>query len=55
VVDLDPAVARDTGVAAAHVRHTALPAPERPDGAVIATNDPGKWKGQPVRILDLTT
>jgi hypothetical protein len=59
VVDLDLsaalAVARDTTWAAAHARYTALPTPERPDGAVIATTAPGQWKGQPVRILDLTT
>lgn len=59
VVDLDLsaalAVARDPTWAAAHARHTALPTPERPDGAVIATTDPGQWKGQPVRVLDLTT
>jgi hypothetical protein len=57
-VDLDLsaalAVARETTWATAHTRHAALPTPERPDGAVIATADPGQWKGQPVRILDLT-
>nr|WP_211265845.1 hypothetical protein [Actinacidiphila oryziradicis] len=58
VVDLDLsaalAVARESTWAAAHTRHAALPTPERPGGAVIATTDPGRWTGQPVRILDLT-
>lgn len=59
VVDLNLsaalAVAHETTWAAAHARHTALPTPERPDGAVIATTEPSRWKDQPVRILDLTT
>ena len=57
VLDLDLpaalAIARDTTWAAAHTRHAAEPTPDRPDGAVIATTAPGRWKGQPVRILDL--
>ncbi|MFJ5221064.1 hypothetical protein ACIP98_41285 [Streptomyces sp. NPDC088354] len=58
VVDLDLpaalAIAHETTWAAAHTQHAALPAPERPDGAVIATAAPGRWAGQPVRGLDLT-
>ncbi|MFB7288706.1 hypothetical protein [Actinacidiphila glaucinigra] len=58
VVDLDLpaalALARETTWATAHTRHTALPTPERPDGAVIDTAAPDQRAGQPVRILDLT-
>ncbi|MDX2709685.1 hypothetical protein PV350_43790 [Streptomyces sp. PA03-6a] len=58
VVDLDLpaalALARENTWATAHTRHTALPTPERPDGAVIATAAPDRWAGQPVRTLDLT-
>ncbi|MEV0635206.1 hypothetical protein AB0I77_09620 [Streptomyces sp. NPDC050619] len=57
VLDLDlPAalgVARDTSWAPAHVEHAAQPTPERPDGAVVATVAPERWKGRPVRVLDL--
>ncbi|WP_431952695.1 hypothetical protein [Actinacidiphila sp. bgisy167] len=57
VVDLDlPAalvLARDTTWATAHTRHTALPTPERPDGAFVATAASHQWAGHPVRILDL--
>ena len=57
IVELDLAaalaVARDTGWAPAHVRYAAGPAPERPEGAVIATAAPDRWAGQPVRLLDL--
>lgn len=57
ILDLDLpaalAVAADTTWAAAHVRYAARPTPYRPDGAVIATADPNRWKGQQVRILDL--
>ncbi|MFE7312024.1 hypothetical protein ACFU7T_02750 [Streptomyces sp. NPDC057555] len=58
VLDLDLpaalAVARQASWAAAHCRHTAQPTPDRPEGAVIATTDPQRWHGQPVRVLDLT-
>ncbi|MFI1177827.1 hypothetical protein [Streptomyces melanogenes] len=58
VVDLDLpaalAVARQETWAAAHAAHTAQPTPERPDGAIVATTVPERWKGQPVRVLDLT-
>ncbi|MDX3096307.1 hypothetical protein PV417_17435 [Streptomyces sp. ME19-03-3] len=58
IVDLDLsaalALARDTTWATAHTRHTALPTPERPDGALIATAAPDQWAGHPVRTLDLT-
>ena len=33
---------------------TALPDPQRPDGAFIATTKPARWLGGKVRILDLT-
>jgi len=58
VVDLDLpaalALAKDTTWAQAHCRHTALPDPQRPDGAFIATTNPTRWLGGKVRILDLT-
>ena len=58
VLDLDLpaalAVAREASWAAAHTRYAAAPTPQRPSGAVIATADPDRWRGQPVRILDLT-
>ncbi len=57
VIDLDLpaalAVARDTDWAPAHIEHAAQPTPERPDGAIVATVDPERWKGRPVRVLDL--
>lgn len=58
VLDLDLpaalAVARRTTWAGAHTRYCAEPSPDRPDGAVIATAEPDRWRGQPVRVLDLT-
>jgi hypothetical protein len=58
VVDLDLpaalAVARDDTWAAAHVRYAAQPTPDLPDGAVVATAAPQRWRGQRVRVLDLT-
>ncbi|MGW4816877.1 hypothetical protein ACWEPB_35255 [Kitasatospora cineracea] len=48
------ALAADTTWAHAHTRYAAAPTPERPDGAVIATADPDRWKGQPVRVIALT-
>jgi hypothetical protein len=47
------AVARDTTWAVAHTRHAAAPTPDRPDGALIATADPARWSGQPVRLIDV--
>jgi hypothetical protein len=47
------AVARDTTWALAHTRHAAAPTLDRPDGALIATADPGRWSGQPVRVIDV--
>lgn len=43
----------DTWVTA-HTRYTAEPTPDRPDGAIVVTADPERWKGLPVRTLDLT-
>ncbi|MBC3844629.1 hypothetical protein GXW82_43975 [Streptacidiphilus sp. 4-A2] len=58
VVDLDPpaalALAEDSTWAQAHCRYTAQPGPDRPDGAVVATTDPGRWTDDRVRVLDLT-
>jgi hypothetical protein len=58
VVDLDLpaalAVAREATWATAHTRYTAEPTPERPDGAFIATAQPDRWKGQSVRVLDVS-
>lgn len=57
VLDLDLpgalAVARDSTWAYAHTEYAAQPIPERPDGAVIATATPDRWKGRPVRVLPL--
>ncbi|MGV9315554.1 hypothetical protein ACWDR0_25725 [Streptomyces sp. NPDC003691] len=58
VLDLDLAaalaVAREETWAAAHSRHAAQPTADRPDGAVVATTEPKRWSGKPVRVLDLT-
>jgi len=58
ILDLDLAaalvVARDTTWAAAHTRHAAAPDPDRPDGALIATAEPGRWSGQPVRVINVS-
>ncbi|WP_031076185.1 hypothetical protein [Streptomyces sp. NRRL WC-3742] len=58
VLELDlPAalvVATDTTWSQAHTRHAAAPTPERPAGAVVATAEPKRWTGEPVRIIDLT-
>jgi hypothetical protein len=58
VLDLDLsaalAVARESTWAAAHARYAADPTPDRPDGAFIATADPSRWAGHPVRVLDVT-
>ncbi|MEU8521201.1 hypothetical protein [Streptomyces sp. NPDC048577] len=57
VLDLDlPAVldvARQDTWAQAHAHHAAQPTADRPDGAVVATTAPGRWEGEPVRVLDL--
>ncbi|WP_435885785.1 hypothetical protein [Streptomyces subrutilus] len=57
VLDLDLpavlAVARQTAWARAHAHHAAQPTPDRPDGAIIATTTPERWKGAPVRVLNL--
>lgn len=58
VLDLDLpaalAIARETDWAPAQTRYAASPTPERPDGAFVATADPDRWAGQPVRVLDVT-
>ncbi|WP_104820758.1 hypothetical protein [Kitasatospora sp. MMS16-BH015] len=58
VLDLDLAaslaLAAENTWAEAHTRYAAAPTPERPDGAVVATVEPLHWKGQPVRVIDLT-
>ncbi|MFF5393290.1 hypothetical protein ACFY5H_34135 [Streptomyces sp. NPDC013012] len=57
VLDLDLAavlaIAPHDTWAQAHTRHTAQPTPDRPDGALIGTTAPGRWKSESVRILDL--
>ncbi|MEU5186527.1 hypothetical protein AB0G83_05100 [Streptomyces klenkii] len=57
VLDLDLpaalAVARSGSWADAHTRHAAEPNLERPDGAFVATAEPGRWAGEPVRVLDI--
>ncbi|MGN5382488.1 hypothetical protein ACQ4WX_50835 [Streptomyces lasalocidi] len=39
--------------ASAHSQYAAQPTPDRPEGAIIATTAPGRWIGEPVRVLDL--
>ncbi|MFD0507681.1 PIN domain-containing protein [Streptomyces chiangmaiensis] len=57
VLDLDLpaalAVAQQNTWAAAHSQYAGQPTPERPDGAIIATTEPDRWIGEPVRVLDL--
>ena len=57
LIDLDLAaalaVSRDDTWAFAHTRHAAAPTPDRPDGALIATADPGRWSEEPVRVIDV--
>lgn len=57
ILDLDlPAAlsiaSKDTW-GAAHAQYAAEPNAERPDGAYIATADPRRWAGRPVRVLDV--
>lgn len=58
VLDIDLAaaltVAADTTWAQAHTRYAAAPTPDRPAGAVVATTEPKRWVGEPVRVIDLT-
>ncbi|CAL9282691.1 hypothetical protein [Streptomyces sp. SudanB25_2051] len=58
VLDLDLeaalALARHSTWAAAHSQYAAVPTADRPDGAVIATTDPTRWAGRPLKVLDLT-
>ncbi|MGW7003684.1 hypothetical protein ACWGCW_12845 [Streptomyces sp. NPDC054933] len=57
VLDLDLpaalAVAQQETWAAAHSQYAAQPTLDRPDGAIIATTEPSRWEGEPVRVLDL--
>ncbi|MGA5069188.1 hypothetical protein ACPB9E_36460 [Streptomyces exfoliatus] len=57
VLDLDLpgvlAVAREATWGRAHAQHAAQPTPDRPEGAIVATTMPGRWKGAAVRVLDL--
>jgi hypothetical protein len=57
IMDLDLsaalAVARDITWAFAHTRHAAEPTLDRPNGALVATADPARWAGEPVRVLDV--
>ncbi|MFJ9523228.1 hypothetical protein ACIRPK_33930 [Kitasatospora sp. NPDC101801] len=59
LLDLDLAaalaLAKESTWAEAHTRYAAAPTPERPDGAFVATADPARWKGQPVRVIDVTS
>ncbi|MFG2111440.1 hypothetical protein ACGFRB_02145 [Streptomyces sp. NPDC048718] len=58
VLDLDLpavlAVARQDSWAQAHAQYAAQPTPDRPDGAIVATVVPERWKGEAVRVLDLS-
>ncbi|ORT58955.1 hypothetical protein BKD26_16435 [Streptomyces sp. CB03238] len=47
------AVAKQDTWSMAHVLHAAEPTPERPSGGVVATMERDRWKGAPVRLLDL--
>ncbi|MEU5211990.1 hypothetical protein [Streptomyces sp. NPDC020742] len=47
------AVAQQETWAAAHCQYAAQPTPDRPDGAIVATTEPKRWDGEPVRVLDL--
>jgi hypothetical protein len=47
------AIAREATWAFAHTRHATAPTLDRPDGTLIATADPGRWSGQPVRVIDV--
>lgn len=57
VVDLDLpgalTLGRERTWAAAQCAVVGGPSPERPDGAFVATADPQRWTGQPVRIVDV--
>ncbi len=48
------AVAHERTWAEAHTRYAAEPAADLPNGAFIATTAPDRWKGQPVRVIDLS-
>jgi hypothetical protein len=37
-----------------HTRYAAQPSVDLPDGAIVATARPDLWRGQPVRVLDIT-
>lgn len=47
------AIASESTWASAHARHAAEPNFDRPEGAFIATADPERWRGRPVRVVDI--
>ena len=57
VVPLDLAAALSimgaTEWSVAHTLYAAQPSPEIPNGALVATTRPERWRGLPVRVLDL--
>jgi hypothetical protein len=57
VLSLDLPAALDVmgavGWAVPHTCYAAQPSLELPDGAIVATTQPERWQGQPVRILDI--
>ncbi|WP_280671887.1 MULTISPECIES: hypothetical protein [unclassified Kitasatospora] len=59
ILELDLSAARALATertwAEAHTGYAAAPTLERPDGAIVATVDPVRWKDRPVWIIDLTT
>lgn len=57
ILDLDLpaalAITTETTWAQAHTGYAASPAPDRPEGAVIATAIPDRWSNQPVHVIDI--
>jgi len=58
VVPLDLAAALDVMASKdwslPHTRYVAQPSLDLPDGAIVATARPDLWRGQPVRVLDIS-
>jgi hypothetical protein len=44
----------DEGWSLPHTRYAAQPSLDLPEGAVVATVHPQAWRGQPVRVLDIS-